>query len=151
MSLLVGTGLPNGPVVGADAHIRPQRKSRAMRGGKKAFVRACANLQFCRQRRYSPPHRFFEPRVGGLTKNRYAPRHGSPPIIDGRLPQRTILLCKMVQIFGSASIKKDHHQTVWSFFIGALEKIRTPDLLIRSQTLYPAELPAHTLGLSQSE
>ena len=26
---------------------------------------------------------------------------------------------------------------------GALEKIRTPGLLIRSQTLYPAELPAH--------
>ena len=30
-----------------------------------------------------------------------------------------------------------------SFSFGALEKIRTPDLLIRSQTLYPAELPAH--------
>ncbi len=26
---------------------------------------------------------------------------------------------------------------------GALEGIRTPDLLVRSQTLYPTELPAH--------
>ena len=32
-----------------------------------------------------------------------------------------------------------------SFLFGALEKIRTPGLLIRSQTLYPAELPAHLL------
>ena len=30
-----------------------------------------------------------------------------------------------------------------SRYFGALEGIRTPDLLIRSQTLYPAELPAH--------
>ena len=28
------------------------------------------------------------------------------------------------------------------FFSGAPEGIRTPDLLVRSQTLYPAELPA---------
>ena len=28
-------------------------------------------------------------------------------------------------------------------FLGAPEETRTPDLLIRSQTLYPAELPAH--------
>ena len=27
---------------------------------------------------------------------------------------------------------------------GALKRIRTPDLLVRSQTLYPAELRAHT-------
>ena len=27
--------------------------------------------------------------------------------------------------------------------LGAPEETRTPDLLIRSQTLYPAELPAH--------
>ena len=31
------------------------------------------------------------------------------------------------------------------FCFGAPEKIRTPDLLVRSQTLYPAELPAHTI------
>ena len=30
---------------------------------------------------------------------------------------------------------------------GALEGIRTPDLLVRSQTLYPAELAAHFLTL----
>ena len=29
--------------------------------------------------------------------------------------------------------------------LGAPEETRTPDLLIRSQTLYPAELPAHIL------
>ncbi len=29
------------------------------------------------------------------------------------------------------------------FFIGAPQRIRIPDLLIRSQTLYPAELAAH--------
>ena len=29
--------------------------------------------------------------------------------------------------------------------LGAPEGTRTPDLLIRSQTLYPAELPAHIL------
>ena len=29
------------------------------------------------------------------------------------------------------------------FFSGALEGTRTPDLLVRSQSLYPAELPAH--------
>ena len=29
--------------------------------------------------------------------------------------------------------------------LGAPEGTRTPDLLIRSQTLYPAELPAHML------
>ena len=31
-----------------------------------------------------------------------------------------------------------------SFYIHVREKIRTPDLLIRSQTLYPAELRALT-------
>ena len=29
--------------------------------------------------------------------------------------------------------------------LGALEGTRTPGLLIRSQTLYPAELPAHLI------
>jgi hypothetical protein len=29
------------------------------------------------------------------------------------------------------------------FFRGALQGTRTPDLLVRSQTLYPAELAAH--------
>ena len=30
-------------------------------------------------------------------------------------------------------------------FSGALEGTRTPDLLVRSQLLYPTELPAHSL------
>ena len=32
---------------------------------------------------------------------------------------------------------------------GAPEETRTPDLLIRSQTLYPAELPAHMRFLNR--
>ena len=38
--------------------------------------------------------------------------------------------------------KKRAHECVLSFN-GTPEGIRTPDLLVRSQTLYPAELPAH--------
>ena len=33
-------------------------------------------------------------------------------------------------------------------FNGALGRIRTPDLLIRSQTLYPAELRARMVGIN---
>ena len=40
--------------------------------------------------------------------------------------------------------KKNPATFVTGFFFGAPEETRTPDLLIRSQTLYPAELPAHT-------
>ena len=32
---------------------------------------------------------------------------------------------------------------------GTLEGTRTPDLLVRSQSLYPAELPAHTNKIYQ--
>ena len=39
-------------------------------------------------------------------------------------------------------IKREHTKGVLSFN-GTPEGIRTPDLLVRSQTLYPAELPAH--------
>ena len=39
--------------------------------------------------------------------------------------------------------KKITHPEKPRCVIGALEETRTPDLLIRSQTLYPAELPAH--------
>ena len=40
---------------------------------------------------------------------------------------------------------KDTKKTIWStqMILNVREKIRTPDLLIRSQTLYPAELIAH--------
>ena len=34
-------------------------------------------------------------------------------------------------------------------FFGTLEGTRTPDLLIRSQSLYPTELPAHTHCLTR--
>ncbi len=33
----------------------------------------------------------------------------------------------------------------WLFYSGAPEGTRTPDLLVRSQSLYPTELPAHTI------
>ncbi len=38
-------------------------------------------------------------------------------------------------------MKKDLHKQV--FFLGTPQGIRTPDLLVRSQLLYPAELAAH--------
>ena len=41
--------------------------------------------------------------------------------------------------------KKKHHIAVMLSF-GDPEGIRTPGLLIRSQTLYPAELLSHVLG-----
>ena len=43
--------------------------------------------------------------------------------------------------------KADTHMGICLF--GTLEGTRTPDLLIRSQSLYPTELPAHT-ALSQA-
>ena len=46
--------------------------------------------------------------------------------------------------------KKKSRHPVWDIcFSGTLEGTRTPDLLIRSQSLYPTELPAHT-ALSQA-
>ena len=42
------------------------------------------------------------------------------------------------------STKKARNLTILGFFLGTLEGTRTPDLLIRSQSLYPTELPAHT-------
>ncbi len=38
--------------------------------------------------------------------------------------------------------KKQQHNLAVVLLFGALKKIRTPDLLVRSQTLYPAELSA---------
>ena len=40
-------------------------------------------------------------------------------------------------------IKKAHTPKRCMCFFGTPEGIRTPDLLVRSQTLYPTELPAH--------
>ncbi len=42
--------------------------------------------------------------------------------------------------------KKKDHPLDGLFLFGVPEGIRTPDLLIRSQTLYPAELQAHLLS-----
>ena len=40
--------------------------------------------------------------------------------------------------------QKDRADTKrYRLYLGALEGIRTPDLLVRSQSLYPAELTAH--------
>lgn len=39
--------------------------------------------------------------------------------------------------------KNEEHSKEHSSFFGTLEGTRTPDLLVRSQSLYPAELPAH--------
>ena len=44
-------------------------------------------------------------------------------------------------------IKKREAIPKYHFSFGALQGIRTPDLLVRSQTLYPAELAAHFLTL----
>ena len=47
--------------------------------------------------------------------------------------------------------KKENHVSAekWRKYVvfgGALQGTRTPDLLVRSQTLYPAELAAHCLS-----
>ncbi len=50
------------------------------------------------------------------------------------------------KIFGH---KKTLQRTVRLYNVG--EKIRTPDLLVRSQTLYPAELRPHIIALLQQQ
>ena len=45
--------------------------------------------------------------------------------------------------------RKRYVPLVHTVFCGAPEETRTPDLLIRSQTLYPAELPAHLQSLNR--
>ena len=53
---------------------------------------------------------------------------------------------------GQAHQKKKDTANAVSFSFGALEGTRTPDLLVRSQSLYPAELLAHsTLILYQMQ
>ena len=44
-------------------------------------------------------------------------------------------------------VKRGADRLPFQDFDGAPGEIRTPDLLIRSQSLYPAELRAHTIGL----
>ena len=40
--------------------------------------------------------------------------------------------------------QKPRKRFVYVVFIGALQGTRTPDLLVRSQSLYPAELATHS-------
>ena len=47
---------------------------------------------------------------------------------------------------GAISAKKILQQNAAGFFLGDPVGIRTLDLLIRSQSLYPAELPSHREG-----
>ena len=49
--------------------------------------------------------------------------------------------------FESLNKKNRNNTKLHCFCFGALQGIRTPDLLVRSQTLYPAELAAHFLTL----
>ena len=50
-----------------------------------------------------------------------------------------------------AAVLQENKKAMKSFdftaFFGAMEGTRTPGLLIRSQSLYPAELPTHTFRL----
>lgn len=46
------------------------------------------------------------------------------------------------QISQQKSLETLTHQGFQGFLVGALQGIRTPDLLVRSQTLYPTELRA---------
>ena len=65
-------------------------------------------------------------------------------------------LCKPFFQFSSIIFQRDLHlleekEKVLSFdntFSGTAEGIRTPDLLVRSQSLYPTELQPHTAWLS---
>lgn len=50
----------------------------------------------------------------------------------------------IIQLIEIDKIKKHHIAVMLSF--GDPEGIRTPGLLIRSQTLYPAELLSHVIG-----
>ena len=50
---------------------------------------------------------------------------------------------KMGYKVGYLKKQKPRKQLVYVVFVGALQGTRTPDLLVRSQSLYPAELATH--------
>ena len=50
---------------------------------------------------------------------------------------------KMGYKVGYLKTQKPRKRFVYVVFIGALQGTRTPDLLVRSQSLYPAELATH--------
>lgn len=49
-----------------------------------------------------------------------------------------------VRVPSTMQTKRKTRTRMCSGFLGAMEGTRTPGLLIRSQSLYPAELPTHT-------
>ncbi len=49
-----------------------------------------------------------------------------------------------IHILGNGFLRKKKKPLIYKGFLGEPGGIRTHDLLIRSQTLYPAELRAHT-------
>ena len=59
-----------------------------------------------------------------------------------QITYRNIITNPPFFVKGMASIKSKKAASTAYGFYGALEGIRTPDLLVRSQTLYPTELPA---------
>ena len=71
-------------------------------------------------------------------------REGAYRPVDGSLA-RTETECRSnsFKYEPHAQKKAESASCRFCFFLSVREKIRTPDLLIRSQTLYPAELRAH--------
>ena len=55
------------------------------------------------------------------------------------------LLLKYINLNSRLQLNNKKRSLAIASDLGAPEETRTPDLLIRSQTLYPAELPAHIL------
>ena len=58
-------------------------------------------------------------------------------------PPKVDIISKIYHPFRMERISLKKALLAKCFFHGALEGTRTPDLLVRSQLLYPTELPAH--------
>ncbi len=110
-------------------------------------LRKFSSSVFIAQKNTSQPKRvnlYF----GALKKIRSA---ATPPTRTRALqpfPERLQFVLRRTALFESFHLftknKKAHHKGEL-FYFGALKKIRTPDLLVRSQTLYPAELSAQNI------
>ena len=61
-------------------------------------------------------------------------------------PRQPLYLARCKGFESPLSIKIKATPTVL-LLLGALQGIRTPDLLVRSQTLYPTELAAHLIAI----
>ena len=58
----------------------------------------------------------------------------------------TLILISKIKVgykVGYLKKQKPRKRFVYVAFVGALQGTRTPDLLVRSQSLYPAELATH--------